>query len=109
MRMFVRKVVKYIGAYYTLLGGVDAIVFTGGIGEYSQPTRQAIGDRLQGLGIHIDAEANEEAFGKRAIISTPESSCKLVVMPTDEELMIARYVVSTLEQQTVTLKEQDGD
>jgi len=109
MRMFVRRVVKYIGAYYTLLGGADAIVFTGGIGEYSTRIRYEIGEMLQPLGIDLDEESNNAAFGKRGIISTPQSGCKLVVMPTDEELMISRYVVTTLEQQKVSLPEDNSN
>jgi len=87
--------------------GTFAIVdaFTGGIGEYSAEIRREISDMLEALGISLDESVNESAHGKRAIISTPESRCKLVVMPTDEELMIARYVVATLEQQKVSLPE----
>ncbi len=99
MRMFVRRVVKYIGAYYVLQGGVDAIVFTGGVGEYSTYIRKEIAESLSAFGTYIDFDANDKAYGKAGIISTPESKCKLVVMPTDEELMISRYVVSTVGHQ----------
>ncbi|MEG2075197.1 MAG: acetate kinase, partial [Victivallaceae bacterium] len=95
-RMFTRRVIKYIGAYYTLLGGADAIVFTGGVGEWSAYAREKIVARLNGLGIELDIDKNNECLGKRGIISTDNSSCKIIVMPTDEELMIARSVVMTL-------------
>ncbi len=95
-RMFTRRVVKYIGAYYALLGGADAIVFTGGIGEWSAYIRERICRRLGGFGIVLDEKKNNECLGNPGIISTADSRCKLVVMPTNEELMIARQVVSTL-------------
>ncbi len=95
-RMFTRRVVKYIGGYYALLGGADAVVFTGGIGEWSSFAREKIVSKLTGLGILLDKEANDKALGKPGLISLPESKCKVLVMPTDEELMIARSVVETL-------------
>ncbi|MCF6176551.1 MAG: acetate kinase [Victivallaceae bacterium] len=104
LRMFIRRIVKYIGAYYALLDGADAIVFTGGIGEYSAYVRDKIANSLGAFNIKLDTAANEAAFGKAGIISTPESNCKLIVMPTDEELMIARGVVSTLQQERVTMQ-----
>ena len=96
-RMFALRVVKYIGSYFTLLHGADAIVFTGGVGEYSIPMRKEIVGELAALGITLDEAKNAEAFGKRGVISTADSKCKVLVMPTDEELMIARQVVTTLE------------
>lgn len=95
-KMFVLRVVKYIGAYFTILGGADAIVFTGGVGEYSIPVRAEIVKRLGGLGITLDEAQNEKCFGKAGIISSADSKCKALVMPTDEELMIARGVLDTL-------------
>ncbi len=95
-RMFTRRIVKYIGAYLALLGGADAIVFTGGIGEWSAYIREKIVKRLSGLNILLDVAKNEEFSGKKGIISTPESVTKVVIMPTNEELMIARGVVNTL-------------
>ena len=95
-RMFTRRVVKYIGAYYALLGGADAIVFCGGVGEWSQYAREKIVSRLGGFGIELDRKVNQECAGVKDVISTPRSSCKVLVIPTDEELMIARSVVMTL-------------
>ena len=98
-RMFTNRVVKYIGAYYTLLGGADAIVFCGGIGEYSLYGRAKIVRKLKCFGIELDEKVNERAAGVKAVISTPDSACKVLVIPTDEELMIARSVVETLNHQ----------
>jgi acetate kinase len=95
-RMFTRRIVKYIGAYYALLGGADAIVFTGGIGEWSDFVRWKISKKLDCLGIIVDRKKNEETLGKKGIISTPESKSAIVVMPTNEELMIARNVVTSI-------------
>ncbi|HAS83655.1 MAG TPA: acetate kinase [Verrucomicrobia bacterium] len=95
-RMFTSRVVKYIGAYYALLGGADAIVFCGGIGEWSLYARAKIVRKLSCLGVELDEAANERAAGIRDVISTANSSCKVLVIPTDEELMIARSVVTTL-------------
>ena len=96
LRMFVRRIVKYIGSYYVLLGGAEAIAFTGGIGEYSRPIRKRVMESLGALDIRLDEARNEECFGKAGVISTDDSKWKAIVMPTDEELMIARSVVTTL-------------
>ena len=96
IKMFVRRVVKYVGAYFVLLGGVDALVFTGGIGEYSLPIREKIVAGLAALNVRLDPEKNKACFGKKGIISTDDSAWKLIVMPTNEELMIARHVLSVL-------------
>ncbi len=96
-RMFTRRVVKYIGGYYALMGGADAIIFTGGIGEWSAYSRARVMEMLSGLSIYIDDAANTAMLGKAGTISTPESSCRVMVIPTDEELMIARSVIATLD------------
>lgn len=90
MDMYVYRVAFYIGAYFTALGGADAVIFTGGVGEYSLPTRKWIVQRLDALGCHLDPQANEAAFGVQGTVSTPDSTLKALVLPTDEELMIAR-------------------
>ena len=95
-RMFTRRIVKYIGSYYALLGGADAIVFTGGIGEWSDFIRWEIIKNLDCIGIIADQKKNEETIGKKGVISTPESKSAIVVMPTNEELMIARNVVTSI-------------
>ena len=96
LKMFIRRIVKYIGSYYVLLGGADAIVFTGGIGEHSIPERKAILDGIACLGIKCDDAKNNDCFGKAGVISTDDSAWKAIVMPTNEELMIALETVKTL-------------
>jgi acetate kinase len=95
-RMFVLRIVKYIGAYYTLLNGAEAVVFTGGIGEYSEVIRREIIEKLSALGLHLDEAKNRECCGKPGVVSTSESRWKALVVPTDEELMIARNVVTLI-------------
>ena len=87
--MYVEKIVNYIAEYYLELGGADAIVFTAGVGENSAKTRAAIVDRLAPLGIKLDSEANN-VRGEERLISTPDSTVKVYIIPTDEEVMIAR-------------------
>lgn len=84
----VHRTVKYIGAYIALLGRVDAIIFTGGIGENAIDFRAKIVKRLEGLGIKLDEQKNN-VRGQLQIITKPESSIKTMVVPTNEELMIA--------------------
>lgn len=88
--LFVHRFALYVGGYFTVLGGADAVVFTGGVGEKSPPSRARMIEQLKALGCELDVEANEEAMGKHGLVSTPNSSLKAIVMPTDEELMIAR-------------------
>ena len=83
------RVLKYIGAYAVELGRVDAIILTGGIGENDTLFRAAVVERLTILGIKLDAEANK-ARGAEVVISTADSSIKVLVVPTNEELVIAR-------------------
>ncbi|MBQ9804577.1 MAG: acetate kinase, partial [Lentisphaeria bacterium] len=89
IKMFVRRIVKYIGSYFLMVGNTDAVVFTGGIGEFSVNTRKRIIEQLYPMGIMLDEAANKECFGKAGVISTADSKIKAIVMPTDEEKMIA--------------------
>jgi acetate kinase len=90
LRMFAHRLALYIGGYYTLLGGADGIVLTGGIGENSAGARKAIADRLVAIGCVLDEERNNATRGKPGPITTDQSRTPLIVMPTNEELMIAR-------------------
>ncbi len=82
---------KYIGSYIAAMQGVDAIVFTGGIGENSQPLRQNICESFEYMGVKFNAEENPKAIrGVGGELSTPDSKVKVYVIPTNEELMIAR-------------------
>ena len=83
------RVLKYVGAYAVELGRVDAIILTGGIGENDTLFRAAVVERLTILGIKLDAEANK-ARGAEVVISTADSAIKVLVVPTNEELVIAR-------------------
>ena len=87
--IYVHKIVNYIARYFVELGGLDALVFTAGIGENSASTRAEILDQLTPLGIKYDKELNNFR-GEERLISTPDSSVKVYVIPTDEEVMIAR-------------------
>ncbi|MCI6288791.1 MAG: acetate kinase [Lentisphaeria bacterium] len=95
LKMFIRRVVKYIGAYYVLIGKPDALVFTGGIGEHSPEIRKAVINGISSLGIKVDEAANASLHSK-GVISTADSQWKAIVMPTNEELMIARNTLEVL-------------
>jgi len=82
------KIKKYIGSYIAALGGLDILIFTGGIGENSNITREGACSDLEFMGISLDVEKNK-SFRSEGIISTPDSKIKIMVVPTDEELMIA--------------------
>ena len=86
--MFNYGVKKYIGAYAAAMGGVDAIIFTAGVGENSADQRMAIASGLEFMGVKMDAEANN-VRGKEAVISAADSKVKVLLIPTNEELMIA--------------------
>ncbi len=88
-----KRIADYIGSYYVLMGGLDAIVFTAGIGENSWYCRQEISRRLKVLGVEIDEEFNKKTRGQLKELSTPKSKVKVYIIPTDEEVMIARDVV----------------
>ena len=88
MEMYNYRILKYIGAYAAVLDGVDAIVFTGGVGENQWGTRKWLCDHLGYLGVKIDDEANK-VRGEEKVISAPDSKVTVVVIPTDEELVIA--------------------
>lgn len=95
--MYEYRILKYIGAYTAVLGGVDVIVFTGGVGENQLSTREKICKQLAYMGVTFDAEANK-ARGKEVEISGKDSKVKVVVIPTDEEMMIARDTAEIVEK-----------
>ena len=88
-KMYVQKIIDYIAMYYFELGGVDAIAFSAGVGENSIRTRVDIMEGLKVLGVIPDYEANN-CRGEEVLVTTPESSVPCYVVPTDEEIMIAR-------------------
>ena len=87
-----KRIVDYVASYYVYLGGCDAICFTAGMGENVQHLRLNIAKRLAPLGVEIDEELNK-TFSDERIISTPNSKIKLYIIPTNEEVMIARDTV----------------
>ncbi|MDD4520478.1 MAG: acetate kinase [Bacilli bacterium] len=96
-QLFARRVADYIGQYFVRLGGADIIVFSAGIGENSGYYRQLIIDEIKdALGITYDKEKNLPLRGEKALISLPDSRVKVAIIPTDEEIMIARDCVRIL-------------
>ncbi|CDF70966.1 acetate/propionate family kinase [Lactobacillus acidophilus] len=89
--IFINRIVRYVGAYTAEMGGVDAIIFTAGIGEHDAGVRKAVMDAFKFLGVEPDYEANEE--NGEHFITKPGSKVKAMVIPTNEELMIERDVV----------------
>lgn len=90
LKMYDYRIKKYVGAYAAALGGVDVIIFTGGVGENQCSTRQYVCEGMEYMGIKFDAERNDGLRGKEAVISLPESKVTVMVIPTDEEQMIAK-------------------
>lgn len=93
MNVYVHSLLRYIGGYIAVLGGVDAIVFTAGVGENGAVVRQMVIERLAYLGIELNEENNKKR-GQTIEISTSSSKVKVFVIPTDEELMIAKDTVA---------------
>ena len=89
IKMFDYRIKKYIGSYAAAMGGLDVVVFTGGIGENSDVTRAGICDELEFMGIELDPDINKGLQGKEQVISKEGSKVKVIVVPTNEELMIA--------------------
>ncbi|MFZ5352611.1 MAG: acetate kinase [Bacillota bacterium] len=87
--IFCQRVKKYIGAYIAVMNGIDALVFTAGLGENSDIVRKAVCEKMDWLGIKIDLEKNN-VRGKLTDLSTPDAKVKTIIVPTNEELMIAR-------------------
>ena len=94
-KMYFYRIKKYIGAYAAALGGVDIIVFTGGVGENQATARWGACEGLEYMGIKLDPEKNK-VRGEEMIISTDDSKVKVIVIPTDEELMIASDTMEIL-------------
>ncbi len=91
--VFVYSIQKFIGAYHAVVGGAQALVFTAGIGEKSPVLRERICRGLEGLGLRVDAKKNKAAVGQKMAIHAKGSKIKILVIPTNEELMIAQETV----------------
>ncbi len=96
--MYVYRIIKYIGAYAAAMGGVDLIVFTGGVGENGPETREEILKDLEFLGVTFDVEKNTGLRGNLEMISKQESKVKVMVVPTNEELVIAHDTLKVVAQ-----------
>jgi acetate kinase len=96
IEIFCYRARKYIGAYLAALGGADAIVFTGGIGENSPDVRARICSGMEWAGLSVDAQKNKETVGCEGKISTEDSKLLAYAIPTDEELLIARDTVRVI-------------
>jgi acetate kinase len=94
LEMYDYRIKKYVGAFTAAMGGLDVLVFTGGVGENQTTTREYVCEDMQYMGIEIDKELNAKIHGDEALLSTKESKVKVVVIPTDEELMIALDTVA---------------
>ena len=87
--MYFYRIKKYIGEYAAAMGGVDVIIFAGGVGENQADCREAVLEGLEFMGVELDKEVNARTRGEEAVLSTPTSKVKVLLIPTDEELMIA--------------------
>jgi len=90
------RIKKYIGAYSAVLGGVDILVFTGGVGENQAITRSVVCKNMKYMGIELDEELNRSVRAKEVVISKPSSKVKVLIIPTDEELTIAKDTMQIL-------------
>ena len=98
LAMYNYRIKKYVGAYAAAMGGVDTIVFTAGVGEHQWDVRYNALKDLEFLGIEVDYDKNKANFGEEEIISTPNSRVKVVVVPTDEELLIASDTLALIQE-----------
>ncbi len=89
LKMYNYRIKKYVGSFTAVLGGLDILVFTGGVGENMPMMREAVCKDMEYMGIELDYELNDATYSKEAVISKPASKVKVVVIPTDEELTIA--------------------
>jgi acetate kinase len=96
LEMYNYRIRKYTGAYAAALGGLDVLVFTGGVGENQTSTRRDVCKNMEYMGIKLDEEINAQSRGEEMLISAPDSRVKVVVIPTDEEYMIARDTLEIL-------------
>ena len=93
------QIKRYIGAYAAIMNGIDAVLFTGGIGENSWEVREAVCEDMDYFGIKIDKELNRSTRGKLIKLSTPDSKVEVWVVPTNEELLIARDTLAVIAEQ----------
>jgi len=102
VEIFCYRAKKYLGAYLAALGGTEAILFSGGIGEKSPEVRARICEGMEWCGILIDPLRNKELIGQEGEISSENSRVRVFVIPTDEELIIARETAACIMQAAVS-------
>ncbi|NLX66981.1 MAG: acetate kinase [Bacteroidales bacterium] len=98
METYNYRIKKYIGSYAAVLGGVDILVFTGGVGENQAVTRRDVCRGMEYMGIELDEELNDSVRAKEVVISKPTSKVKVLIIPTDEELSIANDTIEILQK-----------
>ena len=98
MEMYTYRVKKYIGSYAAAMGGVDVVIFTGGVGENGDDTRASICEGLEFIGVEVDPAKNRKLRGKEAVISKDGAKVKVMVVPTNEELVIAQDTMQIVEE-----------
>ncbi|MEA4916437.1 acetate kinase [Proteiniphilum sp.] len=98
MQTYNYRIKKYIGSYAAVLGGVDILVFTGGVGENQSITRRDVCKNMEFMGIELDEALNDSVRAKEVVISKPTSKVKVVIIPTDEELSIANDTIAILKK-----------
>jgi acetate kinase len=96
LKIYVRRIVKYVGAYAAVLGGLDALVFTAGVGENASEVRKRVVNALSGLGFRLDEEANAVRSKAPRAITTADSAVQVLVIPTNEELAMARETMRVI-------------
>lgn len=96
LRMYDYRIKKYVGAYAAAMGGVDLLIFTGGVGENQTITREIVCENMEFMGIKIDNELNARTRGEEIVISTPDSKAVVMIVPTDEEMLIAQDTVELI-------------
>lgn len=99
MNVYNYRIKKYIGAYAAALGGLDLLIFTGGVGENQWSTRTAVCREMEFMGIKLDEAKNDHMRGQEMVISTPDSKVTVMVVPTDEELTIAKDTLEILSKE----------
>lgn len=94
--IYVHRLIKYIGSYMAVLGGLDVLAFTAGVGENASLVRERVVKRLEGLGFKLDDEANLVRSKQPREISTADSAVRILVVPTNEELAMARETLAVI-------------
>lgn len=101
MKMYNYRIKKYIGSFTAVLGGLDILVFTGGVGENMSLMREAVCENMEYMGIELDEELNAATRATETVISKPTSKVKVVIIPTDEELTIAQDTMMILRKDAI--------